>query len=286
MPLHAASPFYASPDLRRFAEEVLATLGRVRFACATSLVAFAAPLGIFREHVAGWVRAGLVFEGTVKLDPLGTTEATYLALTAKGARELRLAGHAVSAVSPSRLLRSSQKRAHDVAVGETALAVLCLARHDGLDLVGLQVDDPRFATSVVTEGEDKGPTRVALQADVLFAVREAGRPRAYLVEVDRGTISAERMREKYAAYLEWQRGGGPESDYSFRALRVLTVAPDARRLARLEAAALEANEGRRTGFLLFAEQKDFTPSDAGRLYQPVVRALGSPVHHGLFEKPE
>ena len=282
MQLLATTPFLAPPDLRPLALETLSAIAQACFVSLPAVLAFAKPLGLTEEPFETWARAGFLHVGTVHLDPLLAEETRYVALTPAGAREMGLSGRAVQGISAARLKRSSQKRAHDVFVGDTALAVLTAARFHGVDLVGLEADDRRLGTSAVLERIGKPPCRVALQADLFFAVREDGKLRGFLVEVDRGTIAPLRMAEKYAAYLTWWRSGGPERDFGLRALQVLTVARDARRLERLHEAALGANHGKRSGFLLFLDQKDVTPADAGRLKEPVVRVLGEELARPLF----
>lgn len=282
MPLTAVAPFLSPSADVPLAEEVLDVLGRVRFVSRSSLLAYAQPLGFEPSTLDDWIAVGLVFHGQVRLDALKPDETDYLALTPAGARELALRGRKAEGVSSSRLARSPGKRAHDLCVGEVALTMFQAERTGLVQLVGLQVDDPRFGTSVVLARSDLALKRVALHADLIFAQREGDRRRAFLVEVDRGTISIDRMREKYTGYLEWWKSGGPMKDYSVKALQVLTIAKDARRAERLHDAALAANDGRSSGFLLFAEQQDFTAADPERLKQPIIRQLGATARSPLF----
>lgn len=282
MNLAAATPFLSPAHDALVAEAALDVLARVRFVSRAAFLAHAGPLGLRAALLDDWVKAGLVFEGKVRLDALAPQETTYLALTTLGARELQLRGRKAEGISASRLARSPGKRAHDVCVGEVALALYEAERLDLIDLVGLQVDDPRFGTSIVLSRSGVALKRIALQADLIFAIREGERSRAMLVEVDRGTISIERMKEKYQGYLEWWKSGGPLKDYSVKALQVLTVAKDARRAKRLHDAALDAHGGRPSGFLLFANQEDFTAKDAPRLLEPVVQFLGAEMKSPLF----
>jgi hypothetical protein len=275
MRLAAVEPLLAPPDLRPLAEEVMIAIARARFASVPSLLAFSGPSGLTEELVDAWVRAGLLHRSMATLDPISGKDIAYVVLTSAGARELtgRSLGH-VEGVSAARLKRSSQKRAHDVAVGDFALSILALARDHSLDLLGLETDDKKFATSVVLANPGEAPRRIALQADLFLAHRRASGSAGLLVEMDRGTISVEKMAEKYRGYLAWWRSGGPERDFGLKAMRVLTVVPDERRLAKLHDTALEVNEGRHSGFLAFLLATHASPTDPHRLMEPVVRPLG------------
>ena len=286
MHLAATAPLMAPPDLLPLARDVFLTLAKVRFASVPSLLALAGPSGLTMGLLDLWVDAGLFHEGIVRLDPIRGTEVRYVALAPAGARALALAsGQYVGAVSPSRLKRSSQKRCHDVAVGDVALAITALEREGLLDVLALETDDRRLATSVVMQRPGEAPDRVALQADAYVLVQSDDGPRATLIEVDRGTTSPSRLQEKYAAYLAWKGERGPERDFRVRALRVLTIAPSARRSEKLHQAALDASDGKRSGFLLFANSPDIAPQDPTRLFEPIARALGSDIRVPIFMRP-
>jgi hypothetical protein len=94
------------------------------------------------------------------------------------------------------------------------------------------------------------------------------------VEEDRGTVSVERMAERFKAYLAWRRIGGPERDFAIKAMRVVTIVPDYRRLSKLTAAAMGANDDRPSGFLLFMRQDDVRPAEPERLMGPVAHRVG------------
>jgi hypothetical protein len=275
LPLAAVERFNTPPDLRPLARTVFTAIAAARFTTVPSLLAYAGPSGLTVELLDAWSASGLLHRGLVRLDPLSPVDTPYVALTTRGAHELGgTTLGTVTGISGARLKRSSQKRAHDVAVGDLALTLLALARDGRIDLAGLEADDAKFATSVVLAEPGDAPRHVALQADLYAVVRGADGPVGVLWEVDRGTVSVERMALKYRGYLAWRRTGGPERDFGLRALRVVTIAPEARRLDRLLVAAADANDGHRSGFLLFVSQDDVTPRDADRLLEPVARRLG------------
>lgn len=283
MQLHATEPFLASPDVRPLAATVFKALAKARFAKVDSLIAFAGASGLTREQVDGWVASGLMHRATVETDAVSGEKATYLAVTPKGAKELaRVETATVEGVSAARLRRSSQKRLHDVSVGEAALAFMAAGRDDLLDLALVETDEKRFATSVVLAEPGTAPKRVALQADLFVAYRRDGELAALLVEVDRGTISVLKMTEKYAGYLAWRREGGPMRDFGVKAVRVVTIAPNERRVDKLHASALEANHGKQSGFLLFLAEADVRAAHPDRLFEPVARRLGDDGMTRLF----
>lgn len=274
--LAAAAPLAAPPDVRPIAEEVFAALATARFASLSSLLAYAGPFGLTMPLVDQWINAGYLHLANVPGDGMGAAEATYVALTSAGARQLaQTRGTHVVGIGTARMKRSSQKRRHDIAVGDLALAVLALGRKGAITLLGIETDEKKLGVSALVEEPGRAPERVALQADALIMTAGERGPVALLIEVDRGTIATKKMAAKYGGYLAWKAEGGPERDFAVRALRVLTLVPDRRRLDALHAAALAANHGRRSGFLLFGLEGDATPSAAERLLGPMATVLGS-----------
>jgi len=57
-------------------------------------------------------------------------------------------------------------------------------------------------------------------------------------------------------YLEWWKSGGAEKKFGLRAIRLVTIAPDDKRLAKLVAACREATALRAKGLYWFATEKD------------------------------
>lgn len=258
------------------AQAVFAALAHARFARENSLLAYGGPLGLTHATLESWIAAGLMHRGRVKLDPISGPEVSYLALTTSGARTMAYAtGLAVQGITGATLNRSSQKRAHDVEVGEFALAVLSLGRDRTIDLLGIETDARRLATCTTVADLGRGHERVALKPDALVVARSESGLSGLLVEVDRGTIAAPRMADKYAAYVAWKQSGGCERQFSIKALRVLTIAPSESRLRQLRQAGLRATAGRRSGFLLFALAADVSAADAGRLMEPIAHRTGA-----------
>jgi len=283
-PLSAARPLFVEPELEPAAKAVFVALARCRFLRVDSVMAFAGPLGLSTELLDAWIAAGFLHVGTVRMDPLRPEETRYLALTSAGARALSFTTAATFlGISPARLRRSSQKRAHDLVVGEVLLAALALAHDQRIELLGVEADDRKLCTSILWTDRGGTATRVALRPDAYILAQGERGSAGLLVEVDRGTITPKTMGARYAGYLTWLRSGGPERDFHLKALRVLTVAPTLSRLAALQRVALEANGGRRSGFFLFARESEITIENAERLLGPVALPLGSTDKVSLFD---
>jgi len=150
--------------------------------------------------------------------------------------------------------------AHDLGRNEIGIVLEILDRSGRLRLLRWETARTRIGASVQLPLRGRA-LRVPLVADALAIVEVAGKTDALLVEIDMGTVSLPRMRTKYAAYLAWWREGGPERRFGQKALRVLTIAPNEKRLYRLREAALAATDGRGSGLFWFGEQKLV---DAGR----------------------
>ncbi len=285
MPPFHATPLTVPPEFERHAIAALHALDLARFAPEQDLLAAFAPEGLAQPIVETWAATGIVHRGGVVTDAVKATETTYLALTTSGARSLSLvSGKPASGIRPASLRRSPPTRAHEVAKGAVVLAFLALEREGRISLAGIQADDKKLATSVVVRGP-KGAERIGLQPDLLVVVRRERGNVAVLVEVDRGSVAVRRMTAKYAAYGAWKASGGPERDLGLRAVRIVTVVPTERRLARLHDAALGAMHGRRSGLFLFALQDRFRAASPSTLLEPIARvtAPGEPVHVPLVE---
>jgi hypothetical protein len=202
MNLVATAPLLVEPGERPLAEYALRVLTQCRFVTRASLVAALGPAGLLPQRIDNWVRAGLVFEGNVRLDPLDASLTAYLALTRAGARALAAAtGQRVEARTPAMLRRPSHKRGHDVCVGELALAVLTLAREGQIELVGVECDDKKLAFAVTLAEPGAAPELLTLRPDAYIVARSAMGPVGFLVEVDRGTVSPKTMARRFRGYL-------------------------------------------------------------------------------------
>jgi hypothetical protein len=276
MHLVANVPLNTPPELQGIAIEVLSAIARCRFVSTGSLMALGGPNGLTLGMVDAWCRVGLLSRGRVCPDPLQPKEIEYVALTTVGARALHSAtGVKIEGIAAARLRRTSQKRAHDVFVGEVALAALALARDELIELVGVETDDRKLVSLVHIANVGQEPQRIVLQPDAMLVTEGPAGKEALLVEVDRGTTASKRMGVRYRGYLQWQREGGPFKVFGIKALRVLTLAPSEARLQQLHGAAFDANDKQRSGLLLFGLQDSASVCTAERLLDPVWRQLGS-----------
>lgn len=281
----ALEPLYVPADSRDAAVAVLDALARVRLVPLASLRAYAAAEGLDSAVLDTWIGAKLIVKTTIVTDAVRAASLEIVALTPTGARALsELTTRNVQAVAPARLKRSGQKLTHDAGVGDVALAFLAAGRAGVAEVMGVETDTSVLSTSVIMQGS-RGALRVPLQADAYVLLRGANGQTGLLVEFDRATIAPKKMGAKFAAYAEWRRTGGPIRAFSIKSLRVLTIVPDARRLKKLHAVALDATGGKRSGFLLFAEANAFMAADPRRLAEPVVRQLGDDTFVSLVDAP-
>lgn len=187
---------------------------------------------------------------------------SVLALHRNGAKELARALEvdpgSVPYSTKSTCERSAMFLDHQLALSRFAL----LLAHD-LDgenapakLYSWETDAERLADAVHLLHDPKHLGRQPLVADGLAIVRGCRGVEGLLVEIDRGTERPGYMAKKYRGYLEWWREGGPARKFSLRAIRLLTVAPDARRVERLREACNEATTKRASGLFWFASEED------------------------------
>lgn len=285
MLLHATRPFFAPPELEPAVRLACTALAIVRFARESQVLAYGGPLGLTRDALDALVSSGILQSGVFHPSPAATSAESYVALGIKGARLLAEAtGLAVRGMAPAAMRRGSQKRAHDVEVGDVCLSILSLSREGRIKLLGIEADPKKVPVCLGARAKRFGAERVAVQPDAYVLAAGPHGPSALLVELDRGTIGIRRMAEKYRSYLAWRESGGPDRDLSLRAVRVLTIAPTERRALALHTAALSANDGRQSGFLLFATQDMLAPS--GGVPIPSARPLGAPPDRAVSLFPD
>jgi len=121
-------------------------------------------------------------------------------------------------------------------------------------LLSWEHDRDRLADSVAMMANTSQLCRQPLEADG-FAVCHGPRGiEGLLVEVDRSTEPVGYLGRKYAGYLEWWRQGGHVRRFDVDTVRILTVAPDEKRTARLRAACLESTQGKAGGLFWFGAE--------------------------------
>ena len=121
---------------------------------------------------------------------------------------------------------------------------------------------------------------VSLIPDGCFALATPLGKAHFFVEVDRGTETLDRFKQKVQAYIVYHENGGYEKRYGTKSLRILTVATGEGRLSNLLAATVQVTKemGSRRRFW-FALASTLTPQSV--LTQPIAgeqeaRALITP----------
>lgn len=283
MHLAATEPLYAAEHERTGAVETLDALVHARIAFRDDVAAFGRRVGFAPYVIDTWIKAGLVHHATAIVDSTTGETKEIVAASLLGARELaRASGHSAKGLSSSRFKRSGRKLVHDATVGSVALTVLAAARGGLLVLKAAETDDKVLATSAVVQDERSAATRVPLQPDGYVLTQSGDVLRGLLVEVDRGTTAAKRLGEKFRGYAAWSAQSGPERTFGVKAMRVVTLVPDERRLERLREVALEA-VGRPSGMFLFALSSNVTPRDPEKLFEPIAKTLAGSLEP-LFSK--
>lgn len=233
--------------------EAIEALARYEFLTARELAALVhADVAHVADLMEGLAHDGLVERLVPHAGFEATTPAPAFALTRLGVRELaRLDGHDDRLVP--RTKRSPMTLAHDLERNTFGVVLELLARRKHLRLLRFETARSKIAdvTHLLAQGEVH---RIPLVADALALVEVVGVRTGLLIEIDRGTVAARRMEEKYRGYHAWWREGGPHRRFGIESLRVLTVVPHKRRLRQLHAAALEATAGRGSGLLWFGEK--------------------------------
>jgi len=128
-------------------------------------------------------------------------------------------------------------------------------RVGGAPLYSWEHDRDRLADSVslvTPEGEFR---RQPLEADGLAVCRGPRGIEGLLIEIDRGTEPASYLGRKYAGYLEWWRQGRHAKRFDLKTIRILTVAPDEQRTARLRQACQAATGGKAGGLFWFVSEQ-------------------------------
>lgn len=237
---------------------VLALLAALRFVAAYDL-RFA---GIDPAEADALLADKILYRWHMKRRLTDAHATVVFALHRNGAKELARAMDvdpgSVPYSTKSTCERSAMFLDHELAVSRFALL---LARDLGCEeapakLLSWETDAERLADAVHLMHDPKHMGRQPLVADGLAIVRGPRGVEGLLVEIDRGTERPGYMAKKYRGYLEWWREGGPARKFSLRALRLLTVAPDARRVERLREACVEATGKRAGGLFWFASEDD------------------------------
>lgn len=236
----------------------LAVVAALRFVAVDDLrLAGVAPV-----EVNALVEDGLLFRLRLQRRLTHTEPTAVLALKRAGALELARALDAEPQTVPYSTKTTCERSAmfldHALAVARFALWLARDLNGDGAPatLLSFETDPERLADAVHLMRDPAHLGRQPLVADALAVVQGSRGPEGLLVEIDRGTERPGYLGRKYAGYLAWWHEGGPERKFSVKALRLLTVTPDAKRTERLRQACQEATAGRAGGLFWFASEKD------------------------------
>jgi hypothetical protein len=235
----------------------LALVAALRFLARGDL----AQAGLDGDAVGSAITGGLVRRLLLQRRLTEEQPTEVLALTRAGARSLA-AALGVDAGSVPYSTQTNSKRSAmfmDHTLARNAFAVRLariLVTGAPAELLSWEHEAERLADAVHVLREPGQLERQPLVADGLAVVRGPRGTEGLLVEIDRGTERPSYMGRKYAGYLEWWRTGGPRRRFGVPAMRLLTVAPDERRAARLREACLAATGKRGGGLFWFASDDD------------------------------
>jgi len=234
---------------------LLALLAACRFLTSNDLVR----AGVEAADVETADAAGCVLRLQFQRRVTDRERTEVLALSRAGAKELARTLE-VDPCSVPHSTRSNSRRSTfflDHTLGRNSFA-LALALHgqeaDSAALLSWEHDRDRLSDSVsiiLPTGEFQ---RIPLEGDGLAICRGPRGVEGILVEIDRGTEPPRYLGRKYAGYLEWWRQDRPAKRFDVKPIRILTVAPDERRTARLREACQAATDGKAGGLFWFASE--------------------------------
>jgi hypothetical protein len=98
---------------------------------------------------------------------------------------------------------------------------------------------------------------ITIVPDAVAIVRTAAGSIALVLDVDTGTLSMKRMRQRYEAYVRWWEHGGAAERFDVSMVRVLVITAHTHRLARLRDAAHGVASGRARHLFWFATSAAF-----------------------------
>ena len=169
---------------------------------------------------------------------------------------------------------------HTAALNDFRLSVVVAARRQGLELIRwasesqlkadydrVRLPNARRAVSVIPDG--------------YFALNTPLGKAHFFVEIDRGTETLQRFKQKIRAYVAYHESGAYEQRYGTQSLRILTVATGEGRLSNLRMATQQVTEetrGRRRFW--FALASDLTPQTV--LSEPVWTIAGDDTPRALI----
>lgn len=106
-------------------------------------------------------------------------------------------------------------------------------------------EEPKFIDAVHCEGE-----RLPIAPDAFFTLEDKNCYMHFFLEVDRSTMSLERMLKKYKGYWSWRAEGSHERKLKIPNFRVFSVSQTEERKENMRRIARKAN-GQENGSLMF-----------------------------------
>ncbi len=239
---------------------LLALLAAFRFFAVSDLVRAGIDDG--EVEAAGTARCILRFRLQRRMTDPAPTE--VLALSRAGAREIARVMEVDLATVPHSTRSNSNRSAmfmdHTLARNNFAIIVAtALSRdRDVPKLLSWEHDRDRLSAAVTMPHGPGELHRLPLEADGLAIVRGPRGPEGLLVEIDRGTEMPGYLGRKFGGYLEWWKFGGHRKRFDVDSLRILTIAPDERRMIRLRDACAASTGGKASGLFWFAAEDAVT----------------------------
>lgn len=169
---------------------------------------------------------------------------------------------------------------HTAALNDFRLSIVVSARRAGLELITwasesqLKADYDRVRVAHLRQA-------VSVIPDGYFVLNTLHGKAHFFVEIDRGTETLQRFKQKVRAYVAYHESGGYEQRYGTQSLRILTVVTGAGRLSNLHLATAQVTEetrGKRRFW--FALASDLTPETV--LTKPVWYIAGEDTARALI----
>lgn len=236
----------------------LALLAALRFVSGDDLVAH----GAQKDDLAGFEADDAVLRLPLQRTVTMARPVDVYALRHGGAMALSQAlGRDVSSIAYE--TRSSCRRSvsfmdHSMAVSRFALQLVHGLRDASPARLVSWTMDPREVRTGVDLTGDATSAHAALIPDALARIDGPRGTECLVIEIDRWTERPSYMAAKYAAYRAWWMTGEHVRAFGARAVRIVTIAPEARRKRRLMEACREAIGGKAGGLFWFAADDELT----------------------------
>jgi hypothetical protein len=234
---------------------LLAVLAACRFLTAAEI----ARIGVEASDIEAADAAGCILHLQFQRRVTDEARTEVLALSRAGAKELARAMEVDPVSVPSSTRSNSARSAffldHTLARNSFALSLAKSFEIGGAALLSWEYDRDRLSDSVALVSALGEFQRIPLEADGLGICRGPRGIEGLLVEIDRATEPPRYLGRKYGGYLEWWKQGRQTKRFDVKTIRILTVAPDERRLGRLRQACQAATDGKAGGLFWFASEE-------------------------------